>query len=223
MASLDWLVKINDFLEEVPGSVLKYLKAFTKSGEELTQSYVDTVCRWLAWKVNLMVERKRQQVIKTLYDQYGGYLSMFAGVSAVKQALNPLKAGNFFAKFAAPIKAIISFVSTLMTEIPRLAANLANIASALPPEPPNPHINFDEFKLKIGTISFGEVVAGPAGMKSPEEMFPEPAKPFSKEAFNSSFENAKAAAAEEGVVYKLPKKSEKKTSGGTESDGTAIA
>lgn len=222
MASLDWLVKINDFLETVPENVLKYFKALTRSGEELTQSYVDVVCRWLAWKVNIMVERKRQQVIKTLSEQYGGYLSLVAGVNVVKQAFNPLNAGSFFKKFAAPVQAIIDFIKLLMKEIPRLAENLANIASALPPEPPNPNINFNEFKLKVGTISLGEIASGNTG-PTPEEMFPEPPSPFSKEAFNSSFENAKSAAADEGVVYKLPQKSEKKLSGGPESDGTAIA
>jgi hypothetical protein len=221
MASLDWLVKVNDFLEQVPDSILKYFKALSKSGEELTQTYVDTVCRWLAWKVNIMVERKRQQVINTLYNQYGGYLTLFAGVDVVKQALNPLKAGGFFSKFAAPIGAIISFLKTLMTEIPRLAANLANIANALPPEPPNPHINFNEFKLRIGTVSFGEVVRGTAGTPTPEEMFPEPTKPWTKAAFNESFEEAKSAAADEGVVYRLPEGTSK-ISGGTESDGTVI-
>lgn len=199
--SLDWLVKINDFLEGVPKSVISYFNALTKSGEELVQSQVDATCAWLAWKVNIMVERKRQQVIKTLYEQYGGYLSMFAGISAVTQALNPLKAGSFFKKFLAPAGAIKSFLTTLMTEIPRLAANLANIASALPPEPPNPHINYNAFKLNIHTISIKDIMAGP-NMPSPEQMFPEPAKPWSREAFNASFDDAKETAAVNGVIFK---------------------
>lgn len=200
--SLDWLVKINDFLEEVPGNVSSYFKALSKSGEELVQSQVDIICAWLAWKVNIMVERKRQQVVQTLNEQYGGYLQLFGGISAAKQALNPLKAGSFFSKFISPVSAIVSFLKTLMKEIPRLAANLANIANALPPDPPNPHINYNAFKLKIGTISLKEVIAGTAGTPSPEQMFPEPAKPFSKEAFNASFEGAKKTAAAEGVIYR---------------------
>lgn len=202
--SLDWLVKVNDFLETVPGSVLTYFKALTKSGEALVQSQVDIICAWLAWKVNIMVERKRQQVVQTLYEQYGGYLQMFAGVSLVQNALSdPIGAiGGFLGKFSAPITAVIDFFTTLMKEIPRLAANLANIASALPPDPPNPQINYNAFKLKIGTISLKEVMGGLSGTPSPEQMFPEPAKPFSKEAFNASFDGAKKTAAAEGVVYK---------------------
>ena len=200
--SLDWLVKVNDFLESVPESVTTYFKALTKSGENLVQSQVDIICAWLAWKVNIMVERKRQQVVQTLYEQYGGYLSMFAGINLVKQALNPLKAGGFFSKFTAPINAVIDFFKTLIKEIPRLAENLANIASALPPEPPNPRINYNAFKLKIGTITLKEVMTGTSGTPTPEQMFPEPASPFSKEAFDASFDNAKKTAAAEGVIYK---------------------
>ena len=226
--SLDWLVKVNDFLEQVPAGVLTYFKALSKSGEELVQTQVDYICSWLAWKVNIMVERKRQQVIKTLQEQYGGYLALMSGVSLVKQALNPLNAGAFFAKFAAPIVAIYDFLKTLIKEIPRLAENLANIANSLPPDPPNPHINYNAFKLRIGTISLGEIM-GASTMPTPEEMFPEPPKPFSKAAFDASFQNAKAAGAEEGIVYKMPDVKTKlsnlkttKLSGGSESDGTTI-
>ena len=202
--SLDWLVKVNDFLEGVPNSVITYFNALTKSGEELTQSYVDTVCAWLAWKVNIMVETKRQQVVQTLYEQYGGYLQMFSAVNTVKNAISdPIGAiGGFLGRFAAPIGAVIDFLKTLMREIPRLAANLANIASALPPDPPNPRINFNAFKLKIGTVTLKEVMTGTEGTPTPGQMFPEPAKPFSKEAFNASFDNAKKTAAAEGVIYK---------------------
>ena len=202
--SLDWLVKVNDFLEGVPASVITYFNALTKSGEELTQSYVDTACAWLAWKVNIIVETKRQQVVQTLYEQYGGYMQMFGAVNVVKNAISdPIGAiGGFLGKFSAPITAVIDFFTTLMKEIPRLAANLANIASALPPDPPNPKINFNAFKLKIGTITLKEVMSGTEGIPTPRQMFPEPASPFSKEAFNSSFDNAKKTAAAEGVIYK---------------------
>lgn len=229
--SLDWLVKVNDFLEQVPNSVLTYFRALSKSGEVLVQTQVDVICAWLAWKVNIMVERKRQQVIKTLQEQYGGYLAMMSAVTVVKQVLSdPLGAiGGFFGKFAAPIVAIYEFLKTLIKEIPRLAENLANIANALPPEPPNPHINYNAFKLRIGTISMGEIM-GTSPMPTPEEMFPEPPKPFSKAAFDASFQNAKAAGAEEGIVYKMPDVKTKlanlkttKLSGGFESDGTPIA
>jgi hypothetical protein len=223
MGALDYLKSFNDFLEQVPVNASNFFKATFKAGEEYTQTYVDTVCRWMAWKININVERLRQKTIKMLSEQYGAALGVVQALNVVKNAaMNPLDAaGSAFSFFSKPIAAATSFVKTLMTEIPRLAANLANIANSLPPAPPNPDINFNAFKLKINTISMADLSG--ASMPTPEEMFPEPAKPFGKEAFNSSFENAKSAAADEGVVYKLPKKSEKKISGGSESDGTAIA
>ena len=45
-------------------------------------------------------------------------------------------------------------------------------------------------------------MSGTEGIPTPRQMFPEPASPFSKEAFNSSFDNAKKTAAAEGVIYK---------------------
>ena len=223
MGALDYLKSFNDFLEQVPMNARTFFNATFKAGEEYSQSYVDIVCRWLAWKININVERLRQKTIKMLSEQYGAALGVVQALNVVKTAAtNPLDAaGGAFSYFSKPIVAATNFVKTLITEIPRLAANLANIANSLPPAPPNPDINFDAFKLKINTITMADLTGG--SMPSPEEMFPEPAKPFSKEAFNSSFENAKATAADEGVVYKLPKKSEKTLSGGPESDGTALA
>ena len=206
MASLDWLVKVNDVLEGIPSSIIKYFRALTQSGEKLTQSYVDIVCRWLAWRVNITVERIRQRVIRTLWEQYGKYLAMMQCVNTVQKVVSdPIGAlGSFVGKFASPVKAVISFVTTLAKEVPRLAANLANIASALPPDPPNPDINFNEFKLQIHTISMQDVIKGPDGMPTPEQMFPKPTGPFSKEAFNASFDEAKKTSAVDGVVFKLP-------------------
>lgn len=206
MGPLGWLISINDFLEQVPGNVIKTFYNLSRSAEEMGQSYVDIVCRWLAWKVNVMVERKRQQVIKSLYSQYGGFLELLSGVSVVQNALsNPIGAiGGFLGKFAKPITTIVNFVTTLLVEIPRLAANLANIAAALPPAPPNPNINYDAFQLSIGSISMGDVIGGPDALKPPEEMFPEPINPFSKAAFNESFDNAKSMTKEDKVKWKLP-------------------
>ena len=204
MGALSWLTKVNDFLEGVPNSVNLYFKALTKSGETLSQSYVDVVCRWLAWRVNLTVERIRQRVIKALWEQYGGYLVMAQAANVIKRAVtDPIgTVGSFFGKFAAPIRFVADFLKTLLVEIPRLAANLANISRALPPDPPNSNINFNAFELDIHTVSMQDIIAGPDGMPTPEQMFPEPTRPFSSEAFSTSFNNAKKTSAVNGIVYR---------------------
>ena len=194
-AALAWLTKINDFLEQVPANVNTWFANTFKSGEELAQSYVDKQCIWLSNKINRMIEEKRQQVIKTLQDEYGGYLNALSVITVIKQAVtNPLgMIGSFFGVLVGPYAKVIGFLTTLMKEVPRLAANLANIASALPPTPPNPHINFNAFKIKVNSITLGDVMGGGA-MPSPDQMFPEvEEKPFGKEAFNESFENAPIA------------------------------
>ena len=225
MASLDWLVKINDFLEGVPSSILKYFDMLTKSSETPTQSYVDVVCRRLAWRVNITVERVRQRVIKTLWNQYGKYLVMMKLVNTVQNVVrDPIGAlGCFVDGFASPIKSVINFLKTLIKEVPRLAANLANIMSALPPDPPNPSINYNAFKLEIHTVTMQDVIAGPDGMPTPEQMFPEPPSPFSKAAFSASFTDAKEVKSSYGKIFKLPDswKGGSKISSGT--DGTSIA
>jgi hypothetical protein len=216
MGALDYLVSFNDFLERVPINALEFFKKMFKAGEEYTQDFVDACCRWIAWKINIMVERQRQKVIKQLADHYAGALAVAGSMNIfVKAVSDPLGTiGGVFNYFAKPIKIVKDFVKVLLKEIPRLANNLANIANSLPPDPPNPHINFNAFKLKIGTISLPEIM-GVGAMPTPEEMFPAPPSPFSKAAFDSSFENAKSQKAEDKVLYKM--------SGGTETDGTAIA
>lgn len=213
---MEWLTNLNNMLEQIPKNALDFFDKTFKKGEEYTQDFVDAVCKWLAWSININVERIRQSIIKKLAKQYAGAMTVVAGVSVVKNALSdPIGSlGSVFSYFSKPYTVAKNFYQILVVEIPRLAANLANIASALPPDPPNPHINFNAFKLQIGTISIGEIT-GASSMPSPEQMFPEPPSPFSKAAFDSSFENAKAKTAESQVMYKL--------SGGSESDGTTIA
>ena len=231
---LEYLNKINNFLEGVPLSVTKFFRTAFKSSEELVQSYVDSVCRWAAWRVNISVEWVRQKVIIALWEQYSRYLVLLqAGAIVQKFMQNPLKAIVGFAKeFFKPFKKVREFIKVLYKEIPRLAENLANIMSALPPEPPNPNINFNAFKLNIHTISMKEILLGPAALQPPEKMFPEPPKPWSKETFNASFEDAKETAIAEGPQYKWKdgkwqtgeeKESGVKLSGGTESNGAALA
>ena len=200
----NWLKSVNDFLEQVPASTITAFNHIFKKGEEYTQDFVDSVCIWLAWSVNVNVERMRQRVIKYLADHYKGTLRVASAVNVVKNAVtDPIgTAGAVFSYFSKPFSAAKEFMSMLIVEIPRLASNLANIAESLPPSPPNPHINFDAFKLRVGTISLSEIMGSPT-MPTPEQMFPEPPSPFSKAAFDKSFENATAETAEDQIVYKL--------------------
>ena len=200
--ALEWLSKINDFLEQVPANVDKWFSQTFKAGEELTQDFVDKQCVWLSNKINRRIEEKRQQVIKTLQDEYGGYLNALSVITVIKQVLtNPIGLiGSFFNILAGPYGKVVSFLQALIKEVPRLAANLANIANSLPPAPPNPHINFNKFKIKVNSISMGDIMGG-ATMPSPEQMFPEEKKPFGKEAFNEMFENAPISKEIDNVIY----------------------
>jgi hypothetical protein len=203
MGALDYLVSFNDFLERVPINALEFFKKMFKAGEEYTQDFVDACCRWIAWKINIMVERQRQNVIKKLAGQYSGAQKVAAGLNVVKNALSdPIGTiGSVFSWWVKPYATAVEFVKTLVKEIPRLTENLANIMNSLPPEPPNPRINFNAFKLKINTITLADLAG--SQMPTPEEMFPAPPSPFSKATFDSSFENAPVAEGTDEVMYKL--------------------
>lgn len=201
--ALEWLSNINDFLETIPVNVNRWFEETFKSGEDLTQAFVDRQCAWLACKINRMVEGQRQKVLTTLNQEYNGYLKALVVVNVIKQAVtNPIGTiGSFFNILAGPYGKVVSFLQVLIKEIPRLAANLANIASSLPPAPPSPHINFNAFKLKINSISMGDVINA-GSLPTPEQMFPEPEKPFGKLAFDEDFENAPIAKGVNEVIYK---------------------
>ena len=204
--SLDWLVKVNDCLEEIPESVNDFYNSFIKSARELSQEYVDKVCTWMAWWVNITVERLRQKTINTLIDQYSSYFVVLKWVKVIRDVMkNPIKAlGSFFGIFAKPIQAAMEFITTLMREIPRLAKNLANIMDSLPPTPPSGlGINFDAFKIKINTITMKDITSG-GNFPPPEKMFPEPESPFGKAAFEEVFNNSKKVSLDDKIVYKLP-------------------
>ena len=117
---------------------------------------------------------------------------------------NPL---YYLFKFAleifAPFYLVINWYKTLLTEIPRLAQNLAKIASALPPSSPNPNINFNAFKLNIKTISISDITGNPDKLPLPETMFPEPEKPFTGETFDNIFLNVSAKLKSSQMIYKL--------------------
>lgn len=183
----DFLKITNDWLEKYPARIIASFGQYFRAGNDYSQDKVDIICRWLAWRVNVAVERKRQLIIKALYEMY---MSTAAGkVLQVCQAVqnfvkDPLGAlGSFASAIFGPVATVIKWVVMLAKELPRLAKNLARIAQSLPPEPPNPHINFNEFKLKIKTVDMSTITSDPANLPAPEVMFPEPTRPWSKEAF----------------------------------------
>lgn len=202
-AGLDWLVKVNDGLEQVPLIVNEWFRSTFKSSENWTQDKVDLVCARMAWRVNIGVERKRQWVLNALANHNKGATALMVSVNIVQNVVkDPIKTiGSFVGVFTKPISAVTSFMRILMVEIPRFARNLANIANSLPPAPPNPRINFNAFKLRINTITLADVLSG-GDLPTPEEMFPEPPKVFSKKNFDKSFEEAKATTDEEKIIYK---------------------
>ena len=205
--SLDWLVQLNDCLEQIPKNVTAFFESLIKSGQNLTQAYVDKVCIWISWWVNISVERLRQKTIKTLKEQYGNHIMVVKCANTLGKAIrHPLETlGKFFGIFAVPVKIVAEFIKTLIKELPRLANNLAKIVNSLPPSvPSNLNINFNAFKLKIGTISMKEILSDDA-MPSPEEMFPEPERPFGKEFFNAAFTDVKGIASKDKLKQYLPK------------------
>lgn len=205
----DFLIATNDWLEQVPDMINAAFDNCMNDMETITQSKVDTICTWLAWKVNIGIERVRQRVLKALHKQYestvGGRVMQTA--MAIKSfCSDPLGAiGKFASSIFAPVSAVLSWLPVLITEIPRLAANLANIVSALPPNPPNPHINYDKFKLSVGSVNMAMIAADPSSLPPPEVMFPEPEKPFSQKTFDNEFANASAQLKSSTMKYKLSK------------------
>lgn len=230
----EFLTATNDWLESVPGRVTKAFDNFIGNGEKVTQEKVDAICIWLSWKINIQIERVRQSVLRGLYGMYKSTAAgkvMHAAMVIKEFVSNPLKAiGSFASTVFGPVPKVISWVSTLMKELPRLARNLSNIASSLPPSPPNPHINYNKFKIKVKSVSLSTITSDPSKLPSPESMFPEPPKPFSKETFENTFANASAKLKSNKVIYKLTKKQKESLdiiSGSPidedTSDGTGIA
>lgn len=204
---LQFIITLNDWLEGVPKATITSFNNMIGTGEKLAQGKIDAICAWLAWKVNIAIERQRQNLIKALHEQYVS--NQQGPVMKVANAImnfvsDPLGAiGSFASAIAAPVKRVFEWIKILVTEIPRLAENLANIVSALPPAPPNPHINYDKFQLKVKSVSLKEIMKGTAGLKSPEEMFPEPPKPFSKESFEADFNSTAVTLKSNSKMYEL--------------------
>ena len=203
---LDYLKKVNDFLETVPIRVLDFFDAVFRGTENFIQEQVDIICKWVAWGVNLNIERLRQKIIRTLWEQYKKYLILLEVGQVIQSFVqDPLGTiGKFADRFFKPFRKVKEFIKVLVEEVPRLAENLAKIAQKLPPEPPSPDINFNAFELKINTITLEDVIKGPENLPPPEEMFPEPEKPFGKASFDAAFDNAKTRTKEDKIVYKMP-------------------
>lgn len=207
---LEFLKKINDWLETVPLRVINAFENFIGNGEHILQEKVDAICVWLAWKVNIQIERVRQKVIKTLWGMYQKTVmgKVMKAATATKEFVSdPIGSiGDIASVLFGPFKPIIEWVKVAMKEIPRLARNLAKIASAIPPTPPNPRINYDKFKIQVKTISFSMITSDPSNMPPPEVIFPEPPKPFSKETFENVFTSTSAKLKSNQIVYKLTNK-----------------
>lgn len=209
-SSFDFLKSANDYLETVPSRAINGFENAMSDGEHLVQSKVDVICAWFAWRINVSVETVRQAILKGLY---GAYKSTVAGqvmqcATMIKNFVSdPLGTiGSFASTIFAPVSTVISWLPKLMTEVARLAQNLANIASALPPTPPNPNINYDKFKIKVKSISLSDITSDPSNLPPPNVMYPEPERPFSKETFTKAFENASAKLKSNKIVYKLKEK-----------------
>ena len=211
MGALTWLKKVNDFLERVPNGIDAYFRGLSKSAGNLTQSEVDVICARVSWYTSVNVEKVRQKVIGSLHDQYESYTKQLGPVSAIAKLLtDPLGAlgavvsavKTILNVLVAPYKVLIQFSLDLIQEIARLAENLAKIASYVPPSI-NPRVKFDKFKVKVNSISLGDVVKGPDGLPAPEVMFPEPSPIFSKETFQKSFDEARTSLVETKKKYSL--------------------
>lgn len=189
---LDWLKNANAVLEQIPDGILAYFNAIVQMGERATQAFVDGICEYASWMVNITVERIRQRILKGLYEQSVVVKiiadSMNIGKKVISDPIGTV--GSFFGVITSPIVEAIKFTIQLIQELAKLASNLSKIMSALPPPPPNPRINYDKFKLKLGSISMG-ALASADSLPEPEVIFPKPDNPFGKNAFNKSFQTGK--------------------------------
>ena len=209
MAGFEFLEYTNSWLKAIPGAINKSIKAYIKDGENISQSRVDTICAWLAWKVNITVERERQKVLKALYGMYqntmiGRVMQMAVAIKAfVSDPWGQVK--KYAGMVATPISYVFDWLTTLTIEVPKLGNNLANIIKALPPSPP-PGINFKKFKLKIGTIDIAAILQNPYSLPSPEAMFPEPEKPWTSAVFDEDMNPETPI--EKAIFYELPDENE---------------
>ena len=211
---LSFLVDINLFLEKIPYTIEKFFDRAVNKSQDISQKGVDMICEWCAWRVNTWVESCRQQVIKALHKQYGFATSMVDPMEDLKEAFsNPMKTlgavvsvvKKIISILIGPLKIVYDFLKQLVSELLRLAKNLANIAAVLPPStPPDHDLSYDKFKLNVKSIGMADIKTDPGNLPSPEEMFEEPIVPFSKEYFDALKDEAKKPYKEELPFYTLP-------------------
>ena len=191
---LDWLKNANATLEQLPNGILSYFDAIAQLGEKASQTFVDGICEYAAWMVNITVERIRQRILEGLYEQNTVVRVITDTINIGKKVIqDPLGTiASFFSTITSPFTEAIKFAVELIQELAKLAGNLAKIASALPPAPPNPQINYDKFQLKLGDISMGALGSADS-LPEPEVIFPRPENPFGKNAFKKAFAEGKKA------------------------------
>lgn len=199
--TLGFLRTANAALEQIPIAILSYFEALKSMGENVSQAFVDAACRYAAWMVNISIERIRQKVLKSVYEHNIMVRIVVDVIEIGKKVItNPLGAiCTFFERLTAPFKVAKEIITDIIKEIARLAANLSKIMEMLPPEPPRPDINFDEFQIKINAIGLS-ALAPADSFPAPEVIFPKPSFPFGKETFKNAFEEGKKSFTEnEGV------------------------
>ncbi len=201
----------NDFLEGVPTMVVKFFNRIFATETGIPQKGVDMICEWSSWKVNIMVETARQFFLRSMFNENKYVRAIVKPIETFQKFLkDPLGsieeigdcAKNMLDRIVGPIAKVYIFIEQLIVEIGRLAANLTNLLSVLPPTPPSSDINFDKFQLKIETVTMSTILSDPSNLPSPEEMFPEPIIPFSKEYFQALGSEAKVIYREEKPFYK---------------------
>lgn len=210
---LDYLRSFNLFLEGAPMSTVNFFDRIFKTQEGLTQTAVDMICRWAAWKINIMVERRRQEIIRALYNQNSFVNKILAPIRMIKNIYeNPLSVLGAVAAavkqiasiFLGPFITLVNFIVDLTKELIKIVKNLAKIMEVLPPNPPpGVNVNFDEFKLEIGKMGLSTVLDDPSNLKPPEEMFPEPIVPFSPAYFSALGSEAKSTYRKGKPFYSL--------------------
>lgn len=204
MAGFEFLEYTNSWLEKLPNSIDKSFEAYMGKGD-ISQEQADKICAWMAWKINIEIERERQRVIKALHGMYmtttGGRVLQIA--MAIKVFVtDPLKMlGVFASALVAPITSVFQWASTLSSELPKLGKNLARVASVSPHV--NSKVSYSKFKLKVGSISLGSITQGSGSLPSPETMFPEPERPWTKNDFDKEMNSNEII--EKKFFYEVPK------------------
>lgn len=190
---LNWLSKVNSYLEEDPLVIAKFLNRISSSAEEVPQTAVDIICEWSACRVNRKIERIRQWIIRSLHGQnkfvnailtpikslYNAYKNPIDGLGAVISVVK-----SILKIIWGPIFILGEFIYDLGKEVLRLAKNLALIASSLPPRPINPRVNFNKFRLSIGSLGMNTITEDPSNLPDPDKLFPQTAPtPFISKEF----------------------------------------